>query len=191
MSVEQSDQQLVERFFEGCEDSFRLIVERYESKVFHTALYLTDDTSNAEHVLQSVFTELHHKLDADFGKTPLFEWLTQYTLDLSVQRLIEQKQEAVQLPNHSAEKQTTTEHVRRFEEANTSIRSALCRAITKLPHHLKFVFLLRDVQGLALTKTANILGLNVFETRARLHQARLVIRRQLAPLVDAQEEQAS
>ena len=137
---------------------------------------LTESTEDAEQVLFEVFAALHVKLATDFGKTALFDWLIQFTLDTSVRRLIEKNKETLELPHQKASKATLREHTEKFMKDNSEMRSALSSAIAKLPQQLRFVFLLRDVQGMSITKTSAVLGLNVFETRARLHQARLVIR---------------
>lgn len=173
------DQDLLEGFFSGDEESFETIVSKYESRVFHTALYLTETTEDAEIVLQDVFVELHHKLVGDKGKTPLFDWLLQRTLDLSVEQLINKKRENVCLPEHSANLQSMNSHVAQFEQKNACMRNSIQQATRQLPSTLKFVFLLRDIQGLSITRVAAILGINVFEARTRLHQARLRLHEQL------------
>ena len=182
---QEADHLLVEQFFAGDELSFEQIVSRYENKVFNTALALTEDTSDAEEVLKTVFTSLHEKLSADFGKTPLFSWLIQHTLDTSVSKLIERKSDQIELPAHHREKSNLHEHVLAFHERNPDLRGALLEAAKGLPQYLKLVFLLRDIQGLTLGKTAAILGLNVFETRSRIHLARLQIRERLLVTLDA------
>lgn len=174
------DQELLERFFSGDEASFDEIVSKYEQRIFHTALYLTETTEDAEHVLQDVFVELHRKLIEDKGKTPLFDWMLQRTLDISVEQLIVKKQDEVALPLHSANYQNMSQHVASYEENNPTLRTSLQDATRALPKTLKFPFLLRDIQGLSISRVAAILGINVFEARSRLHQARLRIHEQLA-----------
>lgn len=174
------DQTLLEQFFSGDECSFEEIVQKYESRIFQTALYLTETAEDAEEILQEVFLELHRKLIDDMGKTPLFDWLLQRTLDISVERLIERKQDDAALPAHSESYESMSQHVSNFTEERGDLCSSLQRATRNLPESLKFVFLLRDVQGLSLTRVSAILGINVFETRTRLHQARLSIHQGLA-----------
>jgi RNA polymerase sigma-70 factor (ECF subfamily) len=185
------DQQLLERFFSGEDESFEVIVSKYESRVFHTALYLTETSEDAEMVLQEVFLELHAKLLSDMGKTPLFDWLLQRTLDISVDRLINKKQEVVELPEHATTYQSMSEHVTSFTDRHENFCTSLQRATRNLPETLKFVFLLRDIQGLSLSRVSSILGINVFEARNRLHQARLRIHSELAQLTEYEVRRVS
>ena len=187
-----SDELVVEQFLAGHDEHFRSLVERFEAKVFNTALYLTESSEDAEEVLQEVFAELYTKLLNDFGKTPLFDWLISYTLDLSVQKLIEKKQESVQLPNHTRAGKTPTEqHIKDFQINHQSLHSAIRESILAMPYELKCVFLLRDIQGMSLSKTASFLEINVFEARARLHEARMQMRQELKNILPHLEEASS
>ena len=185
------DQELLERFFSGDQGCFDELVAKYEKRIFHTALYLTETAEDAEFVLQDVFVELHRKLVEDMGKTPIFDWLLQRTLDVSVEQLITKKREAISLPNHSSNYQSMCQHVESFESNNQTLRTSLQAATRQLPANLKFPFLLRDIQGLSISRVAAILGLNVFETRSRLHQARLRIHEQLSELTHKEVRQVS
>ena len=191
MNATLTDEVLVERFFEGCEESFEQLVNRYESKVFSTALYLTEESNEAEEVLFQVFADLHERLKSDAGKGKLFEWLVQHTLDISVERLISKKNEDLSLPSDSRNTVETREHFSNFESRNQELRQLLSGAISKLPLQLKFVFLLRDVQGLSLSKVSSILGITVFDARARLHRSRLFIYRRLSETLCSTAEQKS
>jgi RNA polymerase sigma-70 factor, ECF subfamily len=174
---------LVERFFCGDKESFEVLIEQHETKVFNTAFALTDNVGDAEEVVFEVFSALHQKLESDLGKTAIFDWLIQLTLDTAVKKLINKNREDLKLPEKSAEKSTLEVHVNHFENKHKDLRTALREAAMTLPEPLKFVFLLRDIQGLSISKTAAILGLNVFETRARIHSARLEIRTKLSTLL--------
>ncbi len=179
--IEVSDEDLVARFLFGCSDSFDQIMSRYETKVFNTALYLTSDTDDAESVLHKVFTALYHRLNDDFGKTPLFEWLLQYTLDTAVACLIERKSETEESAESEELKLTSPydEHAEHFQEKNTALRNAIRETACSLPGEYKALFLLRDIQGLKTSEVARLLDSNVFEVRAKLHEARLIIRDRL------------
>lgn len=62
------------------------------------------------------------------------------------------------------------------------IRSAVLRALENLPEKYREVFVLRDMQGLSVSETANILGVSTPAIKTQLHRARLQMREQLAPL---------
>ena len=55
------------------------------------------------------------------------------------------------------------------------------RAIGRLPDSYREVFLLRDVDGLDGAQTADLLGITVTNMKVRLHRARTMLQRDLAP----------
>jgi RNA polymerase sigma-70 factor, ECF subfamily len=59
----------------------------------------------------------------------------------------------------------------------------LQKAITSLPEKYREVFLLRDVEELNVVETAAALSITVGNVKVRLHRARMVLQRQLTPLL--------
>lgn len=178
-----SDGELVFRFLNGSVESFQDIIARYETKVFNTALYLTNDSEGAEDVLHRVFLDLFERLQNDFGKTPLFSWLLQHTLDTALQHLLQScKQDNEEIHNPVLD-QPFSAHQERFESRNCALRAALGQATACLSEDARYVFVLRDIQGLPLNEVAEALDMSIFEARAKLHRARLRIRRELSSIL--------
>lgn len=178
-----TDDQLIEGFFSGCKESFDEIVHRYEQKVYNTALHLTDSVADAEEVLGQVFVSLYRELDRDAAKEPLFDWLIERTLNISVGTLLEKREE-----QDKRFSQPLAEHEKSVQREIPTFSNAMLNASRELPEKCRFVFILRDVQGLPIMKVAAVLGLNVFEARRRLHCARLLIRDALRPLLGQTEK---
>jgi RNA polymerase sigma-70 factor, ECF subfamily len=62
------------------------------------------------------------------------------------------------------------------------LREKINQALYSLPEKYREVFLLRDVQHLSEQEAAEILGISMSATKARLHRARLQLREKLAPV---------
>lgn len=179
--VSQTDQALVEQFFTGCEESFLAIVSKYETKVFNTALYLTNDAEEAELVLSDVFLRLHEKLEEDRGATSLFKWLVQETLDTAVQKLVEQREsESSNVERLTSDMQV---HTRFFENRNQSIRHLFQNAVRDLPRDIRAVFLLLDVLGIERAQVCEVLAVGELEVRSKLQRARKAILKALSQVV--------
>jgi len=58
----------------------------------------------------------------------------------------------------------------------SEIRQALAKALTLLEEHYRLAFILRDVNELSITETANILGITRGAVKTRLRRARLMLR---------------
>ncbi len=63
------------------------------------------------------------------------------------------------------------------------VRQMLQKAITNLPTIYREVFILRDVEELNNVETAEALSITVGNVKVRLHRARLMLQKQLAPLL--------
>jgi RNA polymerase sigma-70 factor, ECF subfamily len=64
------------------------------------------------------------------------------------------------------------------------LRKALIQALDSLPEKYRSVLILRDVQHLGITETAQVLGLSEANVKTRLCRARLQMREALAPGLD-------
>jgi RNA polymerase sigma-70 factor (ECF subfamily) len=60
------------------------------------------------------------------------------------------------------------------------LRGRLKRALAKLPPSFRAVVFLRDMEGLSTREAATTLGISEDNVKARLHRARLFLRRELA-----------
>ena len=56
------------------------------------------------------------------------------------------------------------------------------RAIEKLPDNYKTVFVMKDIEGLALKEIAEILDLSLPAVKSNLHRARVTLRNKLADM---------
>ena len=61
------------------------------------------------------------------------------------------------------------------------IRNLIQQAIGQLPDIYRQVFLLRDVEELTISETAEALNISIPSVKVRLHRARMMLQRQLAP----------
>lgn len=180
------DGELATRYLHGCLESYEALVERYEQKIFNTALNLTNSTESAERVLHQVFVALFSKLQTDLGKTPLFTWLIRYTMDLSVQELLRSSERDDGTIQPVLDK-PFSEHEREFESKNQGLRHALFHAARSLPQEQRYVFLLRDILGVSIERIAAMLDMPKFGVRAVLHRARKQLQGELRPMLTKAE----
>jgi RNA polymerase sigma-70 factor (ECF subfamily) len=61
------------------------------------------------------------------------------------------------------------------------VRNLIQRAIEQLPDIYQQVFLLRDVEELSISETAEALNISISSVKVRLHRARMMLQKQLAP----------
>jgi RNA polymerase sigma-70 factor (ECF subfamily) len=65
------------------------------------------------------------------------------------------------------------------------IRLLLQEAVARLPDIYRQVFLLRDVEEMNINETAEALNISIPSVKVRLHRARMMLQKQLAPQLKA------
>ena len=65
------------------------------------------------------------------------------------------------------------------EASNSEIRSLLEEVVEKLPDAYRTVFMLRDIEEMSTTDTANALEISEENVKVRLHRARALLRKSL------------
>lgn len=182
-----TDNELIARFTNGCEESFEELIKRYETKVHNLAMRLTRNQEDSEEVLQDVFVTVYRKVSGFEGKSKFSSWLYRITVNAAFMKLRKRKQEQAismedflpQLQNQAITQPTAFGARSDSLAFNNEIREALEGAISRLPEDYRAVFILRDVDGLSNKEVGRILDLSIPAVKSRLHRSRLMLRKRL------------
>ena len=164
------------------------LIRPYERTVFTMALSLLRNPSDAEDVAQEAFLKAFRGL-RDFRAEARFStWLIAITLNEARSRLRRSaaiRIESLDTPEDEGGpspallrdwREIPSEALERQE-----LRGMLQGAVEALPQGLREVLLLRDVEHLDTAETAQALGITVANVKVRLHRARTLMQKQLAP----------
>jgi RNA polymerase sigma-70 factor, ECF subfamily len=186
-----SDSDLVASAKAGELDAFEALTSRYEQRVYSLALRMLRQEQDAEDVTQQTFLSGLENLDGFRGDASFATWLLRIATHAALKvirkkrgldtvSLEEATEEAdsygtIPHPEYIADwRQSPEQLVQRNE-----IQRLLDDALAKLDEKHRLVFLLRDVEGLSVKETAEVLGLSEANTKVRLLRARLQLREQL------------
>ena len=167
------------------------LIRPYERSVYMMALSYLKNEADAEDVAQEAFLKAFHHLASFRSESKFSTWLVGIALNEARSRL---RREGV-LRMDSLD--DTTEDggpvspaiLRDWREVplealeRKEIRQMLQEAITGLPEKYREVFILRDVEELNIFETAAALRITVGNVKVRLHRARLMLQKQLSPLL--------
>jgi RNA polymerase sigma-70 factor (ECF subfamily) len=168
-----------------------MLFSEYAPRVFHLARRLLGNTADAEDVTQDVFLQVVRKLPSFRGDAAFSTWLYRVAVNAALAyRRKRALREARSLPEPLEDFHEDGRHrapVRRW--AGRPNHAALDReahhlieeAIAGLPEIYRDVYVLADVEELPNAEIAEMLGLNVAAVKSRLHRARLLMRKALAP----------
>ena len=165
------------------------LIRPYERSVYVMALSYMKNAADAEDVAQEAFVRAFRKLSSFRAESKFSTWLISITLNEARTRLRSQalvRMEPLdQLPDEDKGispallrdwREIPSEAVERDE-----VRVLIQRAVEQLPEIYRQVFLLRDVEELTINETAEALNISIPTVKVRLHRARMMLQKQLAP----------
>ena len=165
------------------------LIRPYERSVYVMALSYMKNREDAEDVAQEAFLRAFRKLASFRAESKFSTWLISITINEARTRLRRQalvRMEPLdQLPDEDKGispallrdwREIPSEAVERDE-----VRVLIQRAVEQLPEIYRQVFLLRDVEELTINETAEALNISIPSIKVRLHRARMMLQKQLAP----------
>jgi RNA polymerase sigma-70 factor (ECF subfamily) len=165
------------------------LIRPYERSVYVMALSYMKNEADAEDVAQEAFVRAFCRLSSFRGESKFSTWLISITINEARTRLRRQalvRMEPLdQLPDEDKGispallrdwREIPSEAVERDE-----VRGLIQRAVEQLPEIYRQVFLLRDVEELTINETAEALNISIPSVKVRLHRARMMLQKQLAP----------
>ncbi|QNI34730.1 sigma-70 family RNA polymerase sigma factor [Alloacidobacterium dinghuense] len=153
------------------------------------ALSYMKNEAEAEDVAQEAFIRAFRKLESFRAESKFSTWLISIAINEARTRLRRQalvRMEPLdQLPDE--DKSISPALLRDWREIPSQavereeVRNLIQLAVEQLPDIYRQVFLLRDVEELTISETAEALNVSIPSVKVRLHRARLMLQKQLAP----------
>jgi RNA polymerase sigma-70 factor (ECF subfamily) len=167
----------------GDRAEFARMVEAYTGQIYRLALKMLQNQQDAEDILQETFIKAYHALPQFESRSSLSTWLYRIATNeaLMFLRRKHPHQISVEQPSNDEAQPVPLEIVDwcclpESELISAEARVYLEKAVEMLPHSLRVVFLLRDIEGLSTRDTAEVLDLSEGAVKTRLSRARLQLR---------------
>lgn len=167
----------------------RKMVELYSDSIYRVAIRMLNNTTDAEDVLQETFIKAFRALPGFEERSSLSTWLYRIAVNEALMLLRKQKPEVSISEDSFSENDwedtspayTILDWCCLPEDVfmNNETRKVLNQKIQKLPHNLRTVFILRDIEGLSIRETSEALAISETNVKTRLLRARLKLREEL------------
>jgi RNA polymerase sigma-70 factor, ECF subfamily len=184
-AVASDDLELVHATQNGDLSAFDQLVGRYDRKLFRIAQRVTHNREDSQDAVQESFMKALQHLGEFREHSQFSTWLFSITVNQALMELRHRRtttevslDEAFPadediLPREVADWAPNPEELCRASE----LRDILIKATEELRPILRTVFVLRDVEGLSIDQTAEVLDLTPAAVKTRLCRARLQLRR--------------
>ena len=188
----QSDEaSLIAGILAGDTQLYHDLIRPYERTVFITALSVLKNEADAEEVTQEAFLKAFRSISTFRAESKFGTWLISIVLNEARARLRRQAIVPMQSIDDTSGVGTgiSPALLRDWREIPLEavelkqIREMLQEAVFNLPDIYRQVFLLRDVEELSVAETSVALEISISSVKVRLHRARLLLQKQLTPLL--------
>ncbi len=183
-----AEAEIIASILSGNTHLFHDLIRPYERTVFSMAMALVRDEQEAEDVAQETFLKALRNLHAWRGEARFSTWLVAIALNEARARLRRSRSfESLDGASDEDSQSIAPELLRDWREIPSDalerleVRHLLHQAVTELPLIYREVFLLRDVEELSISDSAEALGISIASVKVRLHRARLMLQKRLAP----------
>ena len=177
--VDYGEEVLVDRARTGDMIACEVLMRRHNQRLYRVIRSVLKTGSDVEDTMQDTYVAVLRNLDQLKGRAQFGTWLLKIGTHAALGRL-RQRMRVVQLDDlpdldelepmrelGADATRTPEQHV-----SNNEIAVIVEEAIDRLPYDYRQVFVLRTIEGLDTTETAEVLGLGEDAVRQRLHRAR-------------------
>lgn len=178
----QEEQHLISRLQQRDSGALSQVFDEHADQIYRLAISLLHDEQQADGVVQETFLSLIKHIDRFEGRASIGTWLYRVAHNECMGRIRRAKPHtsiddmSEIMPDNFTSWETIPDRVMHSQEAIQQMDDA----IATLSPALRSVFVLRDVEGLSTSETAEALEITESTVKVRLHRARLLLREKLA-----------
>lgn len=184
------DRAELERARQGDFAAFESMVAKFQGRVFGLARRITGQQQDAEDVVQQTFLSVIEHLDGFRAESSFATWILRIAANHALKILrkrrglpmvaldaIEEDDSyaGVPHPDFIAQWRDNPEALAQQAETKQLLESAL----GELDDKYRVMFVLRDIEGLSIKETAELVGISEANVKVRLLRARLLLREKL------------
>ena len=174
----------------------RLITTRNNQRLYRAAWSIVKNHADAEDIVQEAYMKAFSTLNSYSGKASLTTWLTRIVINQSIDFLRRrnrrmdrfQRANVTDIENYKLQQSEQEDKSLLSPESSLIVQEVATRlkhAIGALPENFRTVFVLRDIEGMSVSETAEALDLKEATVKSRLFRARQSLREDLAPELQA------
>ena len=178
-----ADQEIVERVIAGDTDSFSILLDKYQDRIYSAVLNYVYNPDDAVDVTQEAFVKAYTKLTSFNRSSAFYTWIYRIAVNAAIDFLRKKKSRPADSLDDARYTQLGLEPVSKDPASDPDkalVRSdgkrALREAISRLSDKLRSVIVLHDVEGLSQEEVAEVLQVPIGTVKSRVSRARAELR---------------
>ena len=192
--MDETDINLVKRTRNGDRDAFRILVERYQRRVFGLCVGMVRNPDDAMDLVQETFVKVFKNLDSFEGQSSFYTWTYRIATNVCIDFLRKNNRYRTVDYDDAIEHDDDIEDLGAVLPSKLGVNPASVYARKELleqieaalqqlsPAHRQAI-LLREVEGLSYQEMADVMQISIGTVMSRLFHARKNMQRYLADYV--------
>ena len=179
MVMNQTDTELLTLIYNGDENAFNCLYERYKDSVFNYLLYVERDRKTVEDLFQEVWIKVIRKLREGHDIENFKGWIFKVVSN-SYKDFLRKKR--VKKLFFIEKEDSPAEIISENDTNRTDTRIFIEKAMQKLTSNQKQIFYLKEVMGLPYGEITEILGISETAAKSRMFNSVQKLREELKEL---------
>lgn len=189
VSLESTDEQLIERIRGGEPPLFEVLMRRHNRTVYRAIRGILRNDDEIEDVMQDAYVRAYAHLAEFRGEARFSTWLTRIAVYEAFAR-VRRRKRVGDAPNDEDDIMEAIQPTPEQQASNRELATVLEHAIDALPESFRTVFVLRAVEEMSTAETAMVLAIPEDTVKTRLHRARGLLQKTLLDRADASTPEA-
>ena len=168
-----ADEELVDKVVQGSRDSFSLLIDRYQGKVFRTVIGMVGSYSDAEDLTQEVFIRAYRNIRTFRKDSKFSSWI--YRIAINASKNYNNRQRVVRFFSLDREHKHPEDCLEQ-QWVNKEEIEKVYRCLGELPSIFREVLVLKEVEGLDYQEISKIVGIEMGTVKSRISRAKEKLR---------------
>jgi RNA polymerase sigma-70 factor, ECF subfamily len=171
VTAERTDNELIESFLDGDEQSFNVLVRKHQDFAYAIARKLVGNHEDAVESAQRVFVKLYGQLGSFDRRSAFTTWLYRVVTNESLNLLRKRRVRRWFSIDESDQSMVTTDNNPLEALLEVERKERLLEALDTLPDRQRAVFVLRMMEGRSYAEISEILGVSEGSLKASFFHA--------------------
>lgn len=179
-----SDTEIIGRILEGEKNLYKVIVRRYNQRLYKVGMSIINDDAEIEDVMQVAYIKAYENLRKFEFKSAFSTWLTKILINECLLRL-KQRKKSIHISddtmdnvvNQQFNSETQTPIMKML---NVELKGILEKAILNLPEKYRTVFIMREIENMNIAETKECLDISEANVKVRLNRAKSLLKKSLS-----------
>ncbi|MBS1736672.1 MAG: sigma-70 family RNA polymerase sigma factor [Bacteroidetes bacterium] len=186
-----TDTEIIQKVINGDTNAFEAIIRKYDSLLYKIARGYRFNHEDSQDLMQDAYINIYKNLRKFESRSSFKTWITRIILNLCYQKRHKPSQgneeiEINNIPEKSIGLEAFSKTVEKITE-NKELGKILENAVHEIPENYRMVFILREVNGLSIAETAEILSLTESNVKVRLSRAKAMLKNEISKTYNARD----